>query len=90
MPSFPDASASSASLTTQRGTQHLKCADFLIEKSTEERGKIWRVFVAGRTDDGQRFLTTLIAQPQQGRQVGHVVGMKVAYADHPQIFKFRF
>src|SRR6266545_127650 len=63
---------------TQRGTEHLKCAILLIEEPTEERWKAWRHVVTGRTRHGQRVLASLMAQPQEGGQVGDVVGMKMA------------
>ena len=85
----PNASTAISLRTTQCGTEHRKCAGFLIEKATEERGKIWRGVIAGGTEDHQWLLAKLMALPQECRQVGNMVGMKVAYADHPQIFKFR-
>ena len=75
--------------STQRRTEHRKCTGFVVEEPTEEGGKIRRGVVAGGTGDDQWFLAKLVALPQESRQVGNVVGMKVADADHPQIFKLR-
>ena len=65
----------------QRRSKQWKCAILLIKKTGEEHGEWRRLVIARRTDNRQWLLTYLMAQPQQGRQIGDVVGMKMAYGD---------
>ena len=65
----------------------MKCAILFIEEAAEKHRKAWRHVVTGRTGYGQRVLANLMAQPQEGRQVRDVVGMKMAYGDQRQIAK---
>ena len=81
--------ASTTIRTAQCGAKHGECANFLIKKPIKERREIRRRVVARRTENFQRLFSNLMAQPKERRQVGNVVGMKMTYADHPQIFKFR-
>jgi hypothetical protein len=66
---------------SQRRSKQWKCASLLIKKTGEEHWEWWRLVISRRTDNTQRLLTYLMAQPQQGRQIGDGVGMKVAYGD---------
>ena len=49
---------------------------FLIEKPSYERQKLWCCVVAGGPEYHQRLLASFVAQPQEGRQVGNVVGCR--------------
>ena len=66
---------------TQRRAQHLKCAGFLIEEATKESRKAW----AARCPKGRRWAMAPCepdGSTKGKRQVGNVIGMKVADGDH--------
>jgi hypothetical protein len=65
----------------------IECAILLVEEAIEKRRKAGGHVVSGRTDDRQRLLAIPVAQPKESGQLGHVVGMKMAYGDYRQVAK---
>ena len=69
----------------ERRAEHLKRAGLGIEHAAEEGRKVGRHAVAGGADDRQWRVAHAIASPHQRGEVGGVIGMQVADADHFEI-----
>src|SRR2546427_2054067 len=76
-------------LDAESRAKHLVCSGLGIEHATEECREIGRDIVTGWADDRQRLAANAIASPHQGSEVGGVIGMQMADADHCEIGKLR-
>ena len=76
-------------LGAKRRAKHLVCSALGIEHPAEECREIGRDIVPGRADDGQRLNAQAIASPHQSSEVGGVIGMQMADADHCEIGQLR-
>jgi hypothetical protein len=72
-------------LGAERRAQNLKRTGLFVEQPGEKRLEIRRHVIAGRTNDRQRLAAHAVARPHQSRQVGRVIRMQVADADHGEI-----
>src|SRR5207344_2559992 len=78
---------------TQRAPEDLERAVLFVEQARKEGRKIrrdvvggrTRYAVAGRTDDRQRFVTHLMTQPKECREIGDMVGMQVTDGDQREV-----
>jgi hypothetical protein len=82
-----DVEGNTRSGTAQRPPQYMEGAALFIEEPPEECRKVRSSFVTRRAGDRKRFLSGLIAQPQEGRQVRNVIRMQMADRDQREVFE---
>jgi len=70
-----------APFSSECGPERRERAVFLVEQTTKECREIGRGVVAGRTDDGQWFLSNQMTLPKERGQIGDVIGMEMTHGD---------